>query len=57
MSKSHMLQYIWQVFFLMLFDDLMVGFFYYGAKRFNDLPVQVRGAQNSKEFLTYFENI
>ena len=57
MSKSHMLQYIWQVFLLMLFDDLMVGFFYYGAKCFNDLQVQVRGAQNSKEFLIYFENI
>ena len=33
------------------------SFFYYGAKCFNDLPAQVRGAQNSKEFLNYFENI
>ena len=33
------------------------SFFYYGAKCFSDLPAQVRGAQNSKEFLNYFENI
>ena len=33
------------------------SFCYYGEKCFNDLPAQVRGAQNSKEFLNYFENI
>ena len=33
------------------------SFFYYGRKSFNDLPAQVRGAQNSKEFLNYFGNI
>ena len=33
------------------------SFFYYGAKCFNDLPAQDRGAPNSQEFLNYFENI
>jgi hypothetical protein len=32
------------------------SFFYYGAKCFNELPSEIRAAQNMREFLKFFEN-